>query len=277
MSADQSPFARLKAAIRRRVSPGSTSGTPAAPRRPVFVLGNQKAGTTAIAALLAECIDEPFNTDALHVNKLELKDLLQGETTIADLARNHPEPFQATVIKDNDFTFLYPPLAEAFPDAQFLYIVRDPRHNIRSILNRVKFPGDLDGLSEEQYAQLGRKLPGWHTILTGASFGQDRGHYIDVLADRWVRAVEAYLDAPDQMTLLRYEDFEADKRPAIEQLATDLGFPVVKDISERQDHQFQPRGNRTVTPLEFFGRDNLERIESRCGALMPRFGYDLTP
>lgn len=275
MSADRTLLARLTDRIGRRVG---RLGNRRDRRRPeqVFILGNQKSGTTAIAALLAECIGEPYTPDVLYPHKVQLKDLLDGATSVAALARNHPESFQATVVKDNDFTFLYPSLAETFPTAGFVFVVRDPRQNIRSVLNRLKLPGDLDSLPEEQYGQLRKRLPGWHTILTGASFGSPADHYIDVLADRWVRANEVYLAARDRMTLLRYEDFDAAKRPVIERLATGLGFPVVNNISEVQDRQYQPLGDRSVTPEAFFGRDNLRRVERRCAALMPAFGYEPT-
>lgn len=272
-------------------TPSSHSSSPASPRRedqrytltsnrgdephstPVFVLGNQKSGTTAIAALLAECIGETFTSDVLYTHKVQLKDLLDEEPSLAALTERHPKSFQATIVKDNDFTFLYPPLARAFPEARFVFVVRDPRQNIRSVLNRLRLPGDLDSLSEEQDAHLRTRLPGWHTILTGSSFGSSTGHYIDVLADRWVRANEVYLSASDRMTLVRYEDFDAAKRPVIEGLATELGFLVVNDISESQDHQYQPLGDRSISPGAFFGQDNLERVERRCAPLMASFGY----
>ncbi len=272
MSPNQTVLAKLTTAIGRRITP-RVNRRDKQPRRPVFVLGNQKSGTTAIAALLAQCIGEPFISDVLYRNKLHLKDLLDGTPSLAELVQSHPESFAATVVKDNDFTFLYPSLARAFPEAGFVFIVRDPRQNIRSVLNRLKLPGDLDSLTAEQYAHLRKKLPGWHTILTGSSFGSSTGHYIDVLADRWVRANQVYLSASDRMTVVRHEDFDAAKRPVIERLATELGFSVANDISGSQDRQFQPLGDRTITPEAFFGPQNLERVERRCATLMPSFGY----
>ena len=272
MGADRTVLARLTSALGRRVILGVSrrDERPA----PVFVLGNQKSGTTAIAALLAECIGESLISDVLYSNKLQLKDLLNEGPSLAELVCRNPESFAATVVKDNDFTFLYPPLARAFPRASFVFVVRDPRQNIRSVLNRLKLPGDLDSLSAEQYAQLRRRLPGWHAILTGSSFSSSTGQYIDVLADRWVRANEVYLGTSDRMTLVRYEDFDAAKRPVVERLATGLGFSVVNDISELQDRQYQPLGDRSITPAAFFGQANLERVEGRCAMLMPSFGYE---
>lgn len=39
---------------------------------PVFLLGNQKSGTTAIAALLAECIGETYMSDVLYSNNRQI-------------------------------------------------------------------------------------------------------------------------------------------------------------------------------------------------------------
>jgi LmbE family N-acetylglucosaminyl deacetylase len=245
--------------------------TPQAP--PVFVLGNQKSGSTAIAALLAECVGQTFLSDPLYRDKVNLKDLLADEALFARLLRDHAGSFGAAVVKDNDFTFLYRSVAREFPEARFAFVVRDPRQNIRSVLNRLKLPGDLDALSPEQYDHLSTKLPGWHSIVTGSSFGTSGGHYIDVLADRWVRANQVYLDAGDRLVLVRYEDFDAAKRPAVERLAAQLELPVVKDISALQDHQYQPRGDRSIGPRAFFGQANLERIERRCATLMDVYGY----
>lgn len=271
MSVLKTVLARWTDAIRRR---GTSPGQPgdAGPPETVFVLGNQKSGTTAIAALLAECAGQPFTSDVLYTYRTRLKDFVDGRRTISELAQKHPEWGQAGVVKDNDFTFLYPSVAEQFPRAGVVFVVRDPRQNIRSILNRLDLPGDLSALTDEQYAQVKARAAGWLPILTGSSFGQKGGHYIDVLADRWVRANEVYLGAADRMTLARYEEFDAAKRPFIEGLTRTLGYDVVTDISPSQDRQYQPLGDRSVTPEEFFGA-NLARLERRCAPLMSALGY----
>lgn len=239
---------------------------------PVFVLGNQKSGTTAIAALLAECAGLDFFHDTLYRRKLRLRDLLDENPSLGDFARGAPELFSAGVIKDNDFTFLIPELERTFPEARLVYVVRDPRDNTRSVLNRLQYSGAMDELPDDELEDLRQRLPGWYEILTGASFGPPGGQYIDVLAERWTRAARAYLDRPDRMTLVRYEDFDADKRATIERLARTLGQPVVTDITASQDRQFQPRGDREVRWDDFFGA-NLERIDDICGPYLERFGY----
>ena len=62
------------------------------------------------------------------------------------------------------------------------------------------------------------------------------------------------------------------KRQTIEQLARDLDLPVKNDISQKLDHQFQPRG-RGTDPRQFFGQ-NYARIATICGAKAAQLGYE---
>ena len=47
----------------------------------------------------------------------------------------------------------------------------------------------------------------------------------------------------------------------------------MNDISDKVDRQYQRRGDRNVSWPDFFGPDNLARIERICGDRMQRFGY----
>jgi hypothetical protein len=57
----------------------------------------------------------------------------------------------------------------------------------------------------------------------------------------WVYA-EHYLENQDNVRLIRYEDFRANKKAEIEVLAKELGFTKLADISWLVDVQFQPKG-----------------------------------
>ena len=272
----QPPAEPARAAASEPAPAATAEPSPPAPAPPIFVLGNQKSGSTAIASLLAECIGGKASLDVLYQTRTRLADLLGQEDAVATLAQRRPKVFAADVVKDNDVIFLLPSLLAAFPDAQVVFVVRDPRDNIRSILNRVDLPGSQADLTADQYDDLRERLPGWYPILTNAGMATGPRQYVEALADRWVRAAQAYVDAAEHLTLLRYEDFCADKRGSIEALARSLERPVVHDITGSQDRQFQPRGDREVTPAAFFGEDNLRRIEHTCRALMSRFGYPTT-
>lgn len=116
--------------------------------RPIFVVGNQKSGTTAVGALLAECGGVSFNNDPLHGRKEKLKDFITGDLEFARFVKKSRSAFRRAVIKDPEFTFLYSQIASVFPAAQFVFVIRDPRDNIRSVLNRLQIPGDLKNLRE---------------------------------------------------------------------------------------------------------------------------------
>jgi len=97
-----------------------------------------------------------------------------------------------------------------------------------------------------------------------------------MMAEDWNTAVDGYLARPDVFILIRYEDFVADKVGAIARLAAELGLPAAQDIDAWTDVQYQPRGDRDISWQEFFGPENLARIERICGDRMARFGYHRT-
>lgn len=203
-------------------------------------------------------------------------DLLASRQSIEEIVRRYPAYFTAPVIKDPNFSFLYPELERRYPDSPRVFIVRDPRQNLRSILNRLNIDGRLQELGPEQQRVLDA-TPGWRAILTGEGLGIDQGNYIARLARRWNLAVERYWERRHSIVLVRYEDFLADKSGCIAHLADVVGLKVVDDIHGDQDRQFQPRGDRSVPVEEFFGEKNLASIESICAQGMARFGYRAHP
>lgn len=79
---------------------------------PIFVLGNQKSGTTAIAVLLAERTGLSVTWDlTMNYNSL-VRDLYLGNAPIDALVERAQLPFSKDVIKDPNLTFLYELLRE---------------------------------------------------------------------------------------------------------------------------------------------------------------------
>lgn len=237
----------------------------------IMVLGNSKSGTTVIAALLAQYgalsvtldfwprLRRPSTLAAVHA----------GQLSFDSFVRRFRADFSRDVVKDPHLTFLYPQLAERFPEARFVMVVRDPRDNIRSILNRLGLEGDRDELSPADYR---RMRPLWEAILQSPWLDVEGG-YVHRLAARWSLGAGLYLRHRDRMQLIRYEDFLADKRGAIEGLAARLGVPQAGDIQDKLDTRYQPRGDRDADWLDFFGRENLEIIESVCVKEARALGY----
>ncbi len=238
----------------------------------IIVLGNQKAGTTAIAALLAYALGFSVTLDFPDIYQ-PLNCLYSQDSDFTDFVRHYRFCFSRNIVKEPNLTFFYPALRQMFPNAQFVFVVRDPRDNIRSMLNRLNLPGDVTQTGVGEVA-LPNKV--WRAILTGEWLSLPRSiNYVETLAQRWNLATAVYEQSVTQMQLARYESFLADKVGFIYDLADRLGQTPQRDISDRVNIQFQPRGNRQISWTAFFGKQNLSRIERICGPQMARFDYHI--
>lgn len=242
-------------------------------RGPIIVLGNQKSGTSAIAHLLADCCGLSKTVD-IPVVWERIPQLASGQIRLTALARSAPGQFTADVIKEPHLTFAFDEVLRTFPAATHVFVVRDPRDNIRSILDRLDLPGDTDSLDPDHELP-----PGWAPVLYhGGGPAGDDGGLVRRLAARWRDAVGVYYRAEAasvDVHLVRYEDFLEDKEAYIRELARRVGRRPGRSISNRVDVQFQPRGSHRGLGWEsFYSRRNLAIIEELCGREMDRLGYD---
>jgi hypothetical protein len=243
-------------------------------RRPVIILGNQKSGTTAIAALLGELTGRQPTLDIpKEVSNPTLHLVHCSAVSFDRIVRQNRREFARRIIKEPNLTFCLDHLVRCFPSARFVFIVRDPRDNVRSILDRLKLPGDLPDITPEQW----RTIPlAWQYVIDNRWQHIERGTYIEDLARRWNAAVHVYLRHRQSLRLVRYEDFCADKVGVISRLAEQTGLAARRDIAEIVDRQYQPRGNREARWDEFFGPANLARINEICGPLMQIVKYQVS-
>lgn len=240
---------------------------------PVFIFGNQKSGTSVITALLGIETNLTYTIDILfRYNHLE-EDLLTKKVPIKSLLKKAKNHFSKDIIKDPSFTLLYDDLKHKFPHCSCVFIVRDPRQNIRSILNRLKISGHLADLSSERWDELKKKHPNWYLVLEGSISGHQGESYIETLALRWKKFYHIYKENQQDMILVRYEDFVKDKVGSIQQLAKDMGLTTTNMAQFEKDRQFQPKGNSSVDLEVFFGIDNLRKIEDICKEEMMNLGY----
>ncbi len=238
---------------------------------PVFILGNQKSGTTAIAALLSEMTGLSVTLDL----KREMRDpvidgIKLGRLSMAEFVRLNRLDFSRDIIKEPSLSPYFHELCGSFPRAKFVMVIRDPRDNIRSILNRLKFPGSLPDITADQRTLL---TPAWRLIIDGRWLGLEGRNYIEMLAHRWVYISNLYLANKDRMIPVVYEGFSKDKIGTLERLATALGLEKKHDVFRRVDVQFQPAGDRSVRWGDFYGPENLAAIESICAEGMRKLGY----
>lgn len=244
---------------------------------PVFILGNQKSGTSAIAALLAKATRNSYDIDLGGLRVPEYEKIYFHKSLLPNVIRQRAAiEFSKDIVKEPNLTFLYSELRSLYPKAKFVFIVRDPRANIRSILNRLNIPGNLSSIDVNKYPELS---PMWHAILLNKWVGNyDVSiNYIGRSSERWQQSVNSYLESPDNCVLVRYEDFDQEKIATIEAIATALNLPIQADISPYIDIQYQPAGLKTTDYLSFFGSTNLNIIQHQCATGIRLLEYPLIP
>ena len=265
------PFASAVGSRFRRAQHALRSARASLNDKPIFVLGNQKSGTSAIAALLGRACGLDVSLDMRQETDRPLfQQVVRGELSFGRYLRSNRWEFSHSIVKEPNLTLLVPQIVQAFPASPIVFVLRDPRDNIRSMLNRLSIPGDLPRLEEHHRGQVN---PGWELVLDGRWLGLEGDHYIEQLAARWVYCARVYLDNARGMHLCRYEDFLAEKLQALSALAAALGLSMVHDVSDQLDRPFQPLGDRNVAWADFFGAQNLARIESICSDEMRALGY----
>ncbi len=237
---------------------------------PLFVFGNQKSGTTALAGLLAEATGRTATLDFAGAWGRRAQALIAGRTPVAGFVRRNAWAFAADIIKEPNLTFAAPQLMAHFPGARAIFMVRDPCANIRSILVRLRLSGDAQEIAPKDWRRIG---PNWRMILRGDDIGVSGKDHIEILARRWLKAADMRDGIKARVRLVRYEDFNADKLGVISALAGEFALPVTGDISQSLNRDFQPRAPAEWSPLEFFGRRNLDCIARICAARATEFGY----
>jgi hypothetical protein len=231
----------------------------------VFVLGVQKSGTTAIATLLAKLTDRSLGSDFTHLDPPEERTrFFDGELPFGEYAASHRRAFGRDIVKDPNLTFFAGDLRQTFPKARLVFISRDPREQIRSLLDWMERPGDRDEIDTAPLPENQRML------LEGRWPRVEGRNYVERLAARWRAGADACL--AEDVALIRYEDFVGDKVGALTDLAHRLGLEPVADISDQVDTQFQSRG-RPRPWLEVYGERNLALIEEACASRMAQLGY----
>ena len=240
---------------------------------PIFILGNQKSGTSAIAALLGKMSKKETSVDLLYSGfyyKLFKKWKEKKISTKRFIQMNQLD-FSNSIIKEPHLSVFYDELKKEYNQAKFVMIIRNPYNNIRSILDRLKIKGKKTRLN---YKDRRKIFHSWNLLFNNKWIHGKRTHYIECLAERWNIITEIYLNNKDNIVLIRYEDFLKDKTNTINQLCKDLEIDNKSDISEYLHKQYQPRGKNKDMPLnKFFSEDNYQRITKICKENIEKLGY----
>jgi hypothetical protein len=176
-----------------------------------------------------------------------------------------------------------PFLLSVFPDAQILYLTRDGRDNVNSLIEGWRqphlFPGyqvpeqlSIPGYTRGRWAFT--LIPGWQDLTTSP--------LEEVCAWQWIRCNEAVLAHRERTgggvpyLTIRYEDLIADSAAVLSEVAGFLGIDFEQDLERFAERL--PRVNVVSAPeLQKWRRQNpeaIQRILPLIEPMMQQLGYD---
>jgi hypothetical protein len=255
--------------------------------RPIFLVGAPRSGTS----FLGGCIGT-LESVSYHREPVVMKALGQhvgGDWSPERTARTYRLVY-GTLLglhlagdlrlaeKTPQNVFLVGSLAEAFPDARFVHIVRDGRDAALSYLEKPWV--------RQVFAWTHRRDPGGQPYGPFAPWWVegDRRDEFESTSDWhravwvWRRHVEAALDGavdvgPDRWTEVRYEELQADPAGHAERLVEFLG------VDDADEHAALRRALDAADPRSVgrwrgaLDEVQLEVVEREAGKLLARLGY----
>ncbi len=253
------------ATIHRWLTPPLNLGTIS----PILFLGNQKTGSSAIAQLLAARTGLTIATDLTAAWTEEL-DLATDPVLLAAFIQKNRYHFRRTIVKENSLTLAADGLFDAMPMARAVFTARHPVHNIRSILDRLHWPGEARSLE-----QLPDLPDSWRQVIDVKAWGINAPDSISALSHRWRLTTDALLRNRKRANVVKYEDFCSDKVAVIDQLADSLELKERHPIDDLLNYAFQPRGNRRDDCIfDVFSNEAITSIEQICSLGMAALGYE---
>lgn len=233
--------------------------------RRIFVMGNQKSGTSVIASLLALRLGEQPPRDIPFFWGDYQRPSNNNKINLEKAITQNVDYFSTKVVKEPCLTPITREIQVLFKNAQFVFIVRHPADNIRSIADRLNLnsPEILHSPPDR------KKIPeSWWNYLYLDDTNPPGKCVLSRLIARWNEAASVAIDNETLGSLLRYEDFCKDKITSIDKVLSIIGESANTDITEHLEKQYQPKGKGI--PLH---RDTQIKISEMCSKAIEHFNY----
>lgn len=279
------------------VAPVDASANAEALRRPLFVIAVPRAGGSLLLDLVAHSrhvwtIDQEGHGSLRRIRGLNpaehgweshvLTDLDTAPQTVSEMKaammanlRDHrhrrffdlverQRPNASTLVEmAHENCLRVPFLAEAFPDAVFVYVHRDARQNVSSLLEAWQLADD----SEAVYPPGWSRGP-WHFMLPEGWRAYDSRPLLEVAAFQWGAGNQRALDdlellGPDRWIDVDYAELLAAPRAVTARVFALAGLEVDDAMNAVLDRPLPLRGERPPSPLKW--RENRAFGESALG------------
>jgi hypothetical protein len=266
--------------------------------KPVFVIGAPRSGTSLLYYVLrasdrlAHWPGEAHEVwEADHHPALrgwESNSLAASDVTADAAARIRRSFFLVTgsrkrLIDKTPRNALRIPFVDAlFPDARYVYLQRDGRDNVNSLINAWRTPRYRTYLLPEPHAIPGVDPHWWKFVLYDGWKDDRRGPLEVVCAKQWIACNDAALDAAttigaERWTGTRYEHLVDNPEAEVKRIVDFLDLPYERDVAARAA-TVKTTPINVVTPPEAgkWRRENpneIEAIGSLIRPTMERLGY----
>jgi hypothetical protein len=268
--------------------------------RPVFIIGAPRSGTSLLYAILRTSTRfAHWPGEAHEVWEADYHPALRGwesnalsasdaEGEAADRIRRSfllVTGSRKRLIDKTPRNALRVPFVDSlFPDAHFIYLKRDGRDNVNSLINAWRTPRYRTYELPESHSIPGADPKWWKFVLYPGWREDVSGPLEVVCAKQWMASNDRALDArrgiePARWTEVRYEDLVEEPEGEVGRLMAALDLPYEDKIRERA-RATKTTAINVVTPPERgkWRRENPKEIEAILGLIEPTMkamGYDI--
>ena len=268
--------------------------------RPIFIIGAPRSGTSLLYAILRTSSHlAHWPGEAHEVWEADHHPALRGWESNAvgasDAERDVVERIRRSfflvtgskkrlIDKTPRNAVRVPFVDRVFPDAHFVYLKRDGRDNVNSLINAWRTPRYRTYELPEPHAIPGVDPKWWKFVLYPGWRDDTKGPLEVVCARQWVASNDGALDAPRDIdearwTEIRYEALVEEPEQETARLMAALDLPYEDAVKERAVAT-KTRAINVVTPPERgkWRRENPEEISAILGLIGPtmeRMGYDV--
>jgi hypothetical protein len=269
--------------------------------RPIFVIGAPRAGTHMLYLILRSSsrLAHWRPSEAHEVWELDYHPALRGWESNALVASDvNPEAAARIrrsflLVAGNGLRFIdkaprnclrLPFIDAIFPDARYVYLQRDGRENVNSLINAWRSPRYRTYELPQPHSIPGVDPRWWKFVLYPGWQEDTRGPLEVVCAKQWTVSNEYALEASKKIGLdrwieVRYEELVDDPVEQVARLMEFLGLPYEREVRDRAAASKTTPVN-TVTPPERgkWRRENPEEIAAVRPLIehtMNTLGYEL--
>jgi hypothetical protein len=266
--------------------------------RPIFVIGAPRAGTSLLYAILrSSSALAHWPGEAHEIWEADFHPALRGwDSNILDASDAEGKPGER--IKRSFFLVAGPRrrlidktprnclrirfVDALWPDARYIFLVRDGRDNVNSLINAWRTPRYRTYELPQPHAIPGVHPRWWKFVLYPGWRDDVQGPLEIVCARQWVASNEHALDAlastaVQRWTRVTYEELVAAPVATAERLMTWLQLPLERTVREKALALGATPVNVVTPPAAGKWRrenpDEVDRVADLLGSTMERLGY----